>query len=174
MKSTHPKPLLDRITQYGAAALVTVMLLTVPLQLLLAFLIRPPLVFVITAFFTLLLAPFVLLLTASTPRVQVSTEGITIEPVIWNSRFVPWGSVTAVKPYPLLPQAQAELTRKTLTGRNQYRAAEGIMLVIPELPPQYRIVGVLAGEGFTPVIALTNRTHTDYDRLVQHIRKHTS
>lgn len=176
MKSTHPKPQLDRITQYSAAALVVVMLLTVPLQIFLAFTIRPGLVFLMTAVLTLLLTPFVLLLTASTPGVRVDVDGITIEPTIWKPRFISWQNISAVKNYPLLPQEQAELPRKALTGRSKYQPAEGIMLVISGsiLPPQYRITGVLVGEGFTPIIALTNRTHTDYDRLVQQIRKYTA
>lgn len=174
MKSTHPNPLLDRITQYGAAALVAVMLLTVPLQIFLAFSIRPPLLFILTAIFTLLLVPFVLLVTASSPAVQVAANGLTIHPLIWKTQFVPWSSVTAVKNYPLLPQSNAEFTRKAATGRKNYRPAEGIMLVIPELPPQYRIAGVLCGEGLTGIIAVTNRTHTNYDRLVQQIDQYTA
>ena len=81
--------------------------------------------------------------------------------------------MTAVKPYPLLPPADAEVTRKALAGRKKYRPAEGVMLVIPALPLPYRFGGFFPGEGFTPVIAVTTRTHTDYDDLVRQIRQHT-
>jgi hypothetical protein len=44
------------------------------------------------------------------------------------------------------------------------------MLVIPSLPFQYRFTGVFTGEGFTGIIAFTNRTHTDYSRLVSLVK----
>lgn len=174
MKSTHPRPLLDRVTQYGAAALAAVMLVTVPLQIALALTMRPAGVFVLTAVFTLLLTPFVLLLTTATPALTIERDGLRLQPLIWKPCFVPWQSVTAVKPYPLLPHPQGELTRKAVSGRKRYRSAEGIMLVIPGLPLQYCIAGVLSGEGFTPAIAITNRTHTNYDRLIQEIFERAS
>jgi hypothetical protein len=168
-KSTHPNPTLDRITQYGALALVSVMLLAALAQIVLALTVRPALLFVLTAIITILLIPFVLMLTTSTPGVTVGKEGLTIEPLIWRAQFVPWRDIKAVKSYPLLPQAGAEVSRKAMAGRKKYRPAEGIMLVIPSLPPQYRITGLLAGEGLTSVIGITTRTHSDYDRLTEKI-----
>jgi hypothetical protein len=173
VKSTHPNPTLDRITQYGALALVGVMLLAALSQIILAFTVRPALLFIMTAIITILLIPFVLMLTASTPGVTVTKEGMTIEPLIWKAHFVPWQDVKAVKYYPLLPHTGAEVTRKAMVGRKRYRPAEGIMLVIPSLPTQYRITGLLAGEGFTSVIGVTTRTHGDYDRLTEQIFKYT-
>lgn len=172
MKSSHahPNPTLDRLTQYGAAALATLMLLAALAQLSLAFSVYPPGIFVLTAVITLLLIPFVLMLTTATPAVSLTHEGLSIEPLIWKKRLVPWDAVKAIKRYPLLPQADAESGRKAALGRKRYRPAEGIMLVIPGLPPQYCIAGWLAGEGWTPIIALTTRTHRDYDQLVGSIR----
>lgn len=164
----HPKPRLDRLTQYGAAALLLLTVVSGPLQFVLALAGAP--VFALTGLFTLLLAPFVLLLTAATPAVTVAPERITVQPRLWRTHSVPWHQVTAIKPYPLLPPADAEISRRYLAGRSRYRPAEGIMLVIPGLPAQYRIAGFLAGEGFQPVIAITNRTHTRYDILVKKIR----
>lgn len=169
VKSTHPNPRIDRITQYSALVLVAVMLLASLAQVVLAFMVRPALLFILTAVITILLTPFVLMLTTSTPGVTVTKEGLTIEPLIWKAHFVPWRDVKAVKYYPLLPQAGAEVTRKAMVGRKRYRPAEGIMLVIPSLPPQYRITGLLAGEGLTSVIGVTTRTHSDYDRLTEKI-----
>ena len=168
MKSAHPhpSPLLDRITQYSAAALVAVMLVATPLQILLS-----PLggLFFFTAIATLLLIPPVLLLTAATPAVTVSPEGIAIQPRLWKPQFIPWRDVLAFKDYPLLPPHDSEVGRKALLGRRRYRPAQGKMLVIPGLPFQYRVTGFFAGEGFTPVIALTNRTHADYDKLIKKV-----
>jgi hypothetical protein len=111
----------------------------------------------------------VLLLTTATPRVTVSPEGITIQPLVWKEQFIRWNDVQAIKNYPLLPPSDSEIGRKAMTGRRGYRPAEGKMLVIPALPIQYRVTGYLAGEGFTGVIALSNRTHQEYDRLIKKV-----
>lgn len=169
LKSTHPNPAVDRITQYGALVLVVIMLAAALAQIVLALTIRPALLFILTSIITILMIPFVLMLTASTPGVTVTKDGLTIEPLIWKAHFVPWQDVKAVKYYPLLPQAGAEVPRKAMVGRKNYRPAEGIMLVIPSLPPQYRITGLLAGEGFTSVIGVTTRTHSNYDQLTEKI-----
>ena len=44
---------------------------------------------------------------------------------------------------------------------------------IPSLPLPYRFTGLFAGEGFRGVIGLTNRTHTDYERLIEQVEKYT-
>lgn len=173
LKSTHPNPTLDRITQYGALSLVAIMLLAALAQIVLALTVRPALLFIMTAIITILLIPFVLMLTTSTPGVTVSKEGLAIEPLIWKTQFIPWREVKAVKYYPLLPHTGAEVSRKAMVGRKNYRPAEGIMLVIPSLPAQYRITGFLAGEGLTSVIGVTTRTHNDYDRLTEKIFTYT-
>ena len=80
----------------------------------------------------------------------------------------------AIKDYPLLPPKDAEVTRRAMVGKKRYRAAEGKMLIIPSLPLQYRFTGLFAGEGFTGVIALTNRSHTNYDALIKQVEKHVT
>ncbi len=112
------------------------------------------------------------MLTSATPAVSVAADGITIQPRVWRDRFVAWGEVRAIKDYPLLPPKDAEVTRRTMVGKKRYRAAEGKMLIIPSLPLQYRFTGLFAGEGFTGVIALTNRSHTNYDRLIAEVERH--
>lgn len=164
---THPQPTLDRITQYGAAALCLVMLLSVPGQLFLTQLGAP--LFVVTALITLLLVPPVLMVTAATPPITIETDGVWIEPLIWGRRFIPWDAVITVKDYPLLPTPNAEANRRAFVGRRNYQPAEGIMLVVPGLPPQYRVAAFFAGEGGRGIIALTNRTHTDYPKLKKQI-----
>jgi hypothetical protein len=176
MKSTHlhPNPLLDRITQYGAIAVIVVMLVAALLQIVLAFLgVRLGALFLPMALFVVLLTPFMLMLTTATPGITISPEGIEIQPLIWKRQFVPWSEVRAFKPYPLLPQHDSEIGRKALAGRKRYQPAQGKMLVVPRLPVQYRIVGFLAGEGWTPVIAVTNRTHQEYEKLVKKISVYT-
>ncbi len=46
------------------------------------------------------------------------------------------------------------------------------MLVIPSLSLPYRAVGFFTGEGLRPVVAFTNRTHSDYDRLARTLLEH--
>jgi hypothetical protein len=169
----HPQPRLNRAIQYGALIVTALMLISAPLQVLLTILGAPGGLFVFSAFFTVLLAAPVLMLTAYAPAVTVDEGGITLRPVVWAERFVPWEAIRAVKVYPLLPIADAEVTRRYAVGKRRYQAARGIMLVIPGLPPQYRIAGFLAGERAAPVIALTNRAHTDYDQLVETVLHRT-
>ncbi|MBC7871868.1 MAG: hypothetical protein H7Y09_13575 [Chitinophagaceae bacterium] len=168
----HPKPTLNRAIHYGAMVAVVLLVLSAPLQVLLTLLGAPGGLFILSAFFTLILALPVLMLTAIAPAVTVSDEGITLKPTIWKTRFVSWSDVQAVKPFPLLPSPDSEINRKAGVGRKNYRPAEGIMLVIPSLPLQYRIGGFFAGERAAPIIALTNRAHTDYDKLVKTIGSH--
>ncbi len=127
---------------------------------------------VLSGLITLLLIAPVMMLTSATPAVSIAADGITLHPRVWHERFVAWDDVRAIKDYPLLPPKDAEVTRRAMVGKKRYRAAEGKMLIIPSLPLQYRFTGIFAGEGFTGVVALTNRSHTDYDRLIKQVEKH--
>jgi hypothetical protein len=173
-RHTHPTPRLQRLVQLGAITVAGIMLIAVPMQIVLAFIVGGTgLLFVLSAFFTLLLAAPVLMLTAYTPAVTVATDGITLHPVIWKEQTIPWNAVRAVKVYPLLPIEDAEVTRKLVVGKRNYRPAAGIMLIVPSLPPQYRIAGFFAGEHAAPIIALTNRAHTEYEALVKMVLQYT-
>lgn len=163
----HPQPGLNRLIQIGALLLVVIMVLAALGQVVLA-LQGFGLLFA-SALITLLLIAPVIMLTTATPPVQVAPEGITLLPVVWPRRFVAWDQVAAIKNYPLLPHKDAEVGRRALQGRRKYRAPEGKMLIIPSLPFVYRLTGLFAGEGFTPVIALTNRAHRDYDVLISKV-----
>lgn len=161
----HPQPRLNQVIQRSAFIVWWIMILSVPLQLVLAVLIAYGGLLSITALITLLLAPTVLLLTTATPAVQVSEAGITLLPIIWKQQSLTWEQISKFQVYPLLPQADQEVNRRHLVGHKHYRSAEGVMLVVTTLPIQYRIMGFFAGSGGEAAIALTNRTHTDYDRL---------
>lgn len=167
---THPSPLLNRIVHYGAAVLSLVMLLMAFVTFVMAFRLPNAGISLLIGVIILLLIPFVLMLTASTPPVTLSDTGIHISPLVWKAQFVPWEAVQSMKPYPLLPQPSAETERRALVGRKRYRPAEGVILLIPSLPLQYRITGFLAGEGLTPVIALTSRSHRDYPALLKQLQ----
>lgn len=168
---THPSPTLNRITQYGAAALLAILLVAALAQIVLALLGGPGFL-VASGLLTLALTPFIGLLLVATPPVTVDKQGITIHPLFGREQTVPWDAVRAFGDYPLLPVADAEIGRKAMTGRRKYRPAAGKMLVIPGLPARYRLTGLFVGEGFTGVIALTNRTHTQYDVLIQAVTRY--
>lgn len=170
----HPKRRLNTAIQYGALFITGLLTMAAPLLVLLA-IFGPPggSALVLAAILTLMLAAPVLMLTAYTPAVTVSEEAITLRPVIWRERVIPWAQVTAVKVYPLLPSQYEEVTRRVAVGRQNYRPADGVMLVIPGLPLQYHIVGFFAGERGKSAIALTNRAHTDYDTLLQAVLTYT-
>jgi len=168
--STHPHPqsALNIATQYGGLIAAGALLVAAPVFLLLP-LLGAPSGFIVAAPLVTLLAMPLLMLTAYAPAVSVDDAGITLHPAVWRERTIPWDAITAVAVFPLLPSEDAEVTRRYAVGRKNYRVAEGIMLVIPGLPPQYRIVGFLAGTRSQPTIALTNRAHQDYDTLLRKV-----
>lgn len=165
----HPKYHMNRLIQYSALALSILLVITAPLQVLLTLAGAPGGLFVCSAFFTLILALPLLMLTALTPTVTVTEDALIVQPTIWKSHTIGWGDIAGVKVFPLLPQETEELTRRIFVGRQKYRPAQGVMLVLPSLPIQYRIAGFLAGAGSQPIIALTNRAHQDYDQLLEAI-----
>jgi hypothetical protein len=161
----HPNPGLDRWVQRGALALAVLMVIAAVALLIIGLLGLP--LMILAALVTLALIAPVLMLTAAAPAVTLSEDGLTIHPVVWSDQTIRWEDVHAIKDYPLMPPPGAEVERRALVGRKKYRAPAGRMLIVPTLPIQYRFTGFFAGEGFTPVIAITNRTHTDYEKLIR-------
>ena len=163
----HPNPVLKRLVEVGALVVCVALVLSAGLLLLIPPLVGAPSGFLLASPLTLLLAIPVLMLTVDAPAVTVSNKGLSLHPVVWKDRFVPWDEVVSVDVYPLLPHADTEITRRYAIGKRRYRPAQGIMLLIPSLPLPYRIAGFLAGTGARPIIALTNRAHVDYDHLLE-------
>ncbi|PJF33824.1 MAG: hypothetical protein CUN57_01140, partial [Phototrophicales bacterium] len=162
-KFTHPNPRLYRLTQWLMFVVLCVVIVTVPLQLLIAVMYPKAVLFYLLALITLgLSAPLILYLTV-TPTVSIHETGLTVHPFIGKSHLIDWEDVQAVKDYPLLPRQNHEVNKRLVVGRKRYKQAEGIMLIVPCLPMVYRVGGFFAGERGRKIIALTNRTHTDYD-----------
>jgi len=169
---THPKPNLYRLEQYSSATLALMMIIAVALLILVAVLISAPLFFIMALLVTLLLAP-VLMRFVVTPPVSISDEGLRIQPLLLPEQRITWENVQKVAPFPLLPTAHTEVTRRAAVGRKKYQEATGTMLVIQGLPLIYRIAGFFAGEKSAPIIAVTNRTHIDYEQLIERIEHYT-
>jgi hypothetical protein len=168
-QSQHPSPQpgVYRLTQYLTAVAIIGVLLAAPLQILLAVAFGNAPLFYITGILSLLLLLPLLLYSAATPPVTLTSTGLVLHPGIWPEQRITWEQISALKPYPLLPPAETEPVRRAAVGRQKYQPAAGLMLVVPGLPLPFRAVGFFTGEGFKPVVAVTNRTHTNYDRLAQ-------
>lgn len=165
----HPRPLLNRVTQYGAALLLIALVFGAVGLLAVALADQRFVMLAFGSVILLLLIPPVLMLTTISPPLTVAADGLTIRPTIWKPRHVAWADIHEMKDYPLLPPPDSEIGRKLVGGRKRYRPAAGKMLVIPSLPALYRVNGLFCGEGLTPVIAFTNRSHADYDRLLKKV-----
>lgn len=162
-----PQPGIYRLKQYITAIAIIVVLLAAPLQIILAAALGNAPLFYITGVLSLLLVLPLLLYSAATPPATLTPDGLVLHPIIWPEQTILWEQVIALKRYPLLPPVETEPVRKAAVGRQKYQPAAGLMLVVPALPLPYRAVGFFTGEGFKPVVAFTNRTHTSYDRLAQ-------
>lgn len=128
--------------------------------------------FFASAVITLALASIAFMQTALAPPITLHNDGLTLHPVVWRERHVPWSAVRAVRPNPLLPPENTESVRRAVEGRRRYQPARGVLVIIPSLPLQYRIAGFFAGEGFTGVIALGSRTHVNDDSLLAGVQTH--
>jgi len=175
MKTTnyhHPKQNVHRLSQWLIFILIWVVLLAVPLQVVIAIIYPPAVLFYLSALITLtLIAPLILFLTA-TPTVSVDEQGITVHPFIGKAHQIDWEHITDIKEYPLLPRRGQEVNKRLIVGRKQYKQAEGIMLITPKLPLLYMVSGFFVGEYGRKIIAVTNRTHVDYDHLSKHVKKY--
>jgi hypothetical protein len=163
----HPQPALNKLIHYGGVVLIAVMLAATVAQVIIALAEPRAVLLLMGAILTLLLMLPVVMLVTITPPVTVSPDALTLRPVIGKPIQLAWTEIAAIKPYPLLPPQDNEITRRALVGPKRYRPAEGTMLVIPSLPLPYRVNGFFCGEGLTPVIAFTSRAHSDYDKLIK-------
>lgn len=162
-----------RLSQMTALALSALLLVSSPLQVVLALSVPSAGMFVVSALLSLVLVLPLVLMASNTPPVTLSPDGITLQP--WPDSTTPttigWDAVKEIKPYPLLPPEDAETVRKVMVGKKNYRPAEGLMFVCEGLPWRYRVVGFFCGEGFKPVFAVTNRSHADYDDFRAYLDK---
>lgn len=165
---THPNVSLYKMQQIGLTILLITAVFAAFMLIVMAIMLSAPL-FVIMSIILLMLSSPLLMALVNTPPVTVSDEGILLERFIGGKHLIVWDDIERIEPYPLLPQANQEILKQYLIGRNKYRAAEGIMLIVPSLSLPYRIAGLLAETGKMPIIALTNRTHSDYETLKHRI-----
>jgi hypothetical protein len=171
--SDHPalSPRAYATSQRIAVIAAALLILSAPLQVILAFAIPNAILFVITALLSLMLVLPLILTLSATPPITLTDEGFTVHPAIGRASTVRWEDVTSLKPYPLLPGPDSEVLRRSTVGRKNYKAAEGLMLTCPTLPWRYRVVGFFTGEGLTPTVAVTNRSHANYAHIAHVLGK---
>lgn len=173
-KITHhapPSPTLYRVQQSLIAALFVLMIFAASGLLLLAILIPAPLMALMSMMVVLLMLPVAMLLSVS-PPITVDGTGLTLHPFWGKPQSIAWHEIAAMQIYPLLPQTDQEVEWRLMQGRKRYRAAEGYMLLVPRLPLRYRVAGLFAGVRGQAIVAFTNRSHSDYETLLQQIREH--
>lgn len=109
------------------------------------------------------------LLTSLHPAIRIEETGVYLKPLVFPTSFVLWEDVVEMVEHTLVrPPLPSKLgKRKTQTG-------EMFIVQGGKLPFHYRVVGFMAGYGFTPVFAISDRTHLDYYILRQQMKKYLS
>ncbi len=100
-----------------------------------------------------------------TPPVAVTQAGLEVRPMFGEPHTVPWEAVRALRPYTLLPTD--EPVAQLLIGKAHMPRRDGRWIIFSSgLPFTFRLAAWLAGLGNTPVIAITDAAHQDYDTLL--------
>lgn len=160
-----------RLQQVLLLLILCMMLVAGVLLLWLAVTLPAPLFALMLPFIAGLALPVFMQLSVS-PPLHVDTSGITIQPFLWRARHIAWDEIAAIKAYPLLPGQDNEVVKRALVGRNNYEEAQGVMLLVPALPLQYRAVSFFVGESGQALIAVTNRSHRNYARFLKQVKQH--
>lgn len=171
---THPNPIQYRLQQTILTIVVVFAIFGAIMLFIIALIVGLPL-FAIMSILVIVLAAPALMGIINTPPVIANKTGLTIQTWRGREQHIAWDDITHITDYPLLPLPEHEIVKQWLVGRKKYRAAEGILLVIPSLGLPYRIAGFLAGQQSQPIIAFTNRNHTDYHQLkdkIEHYAPH--
>lgn len=169
---THPKPSLNRLSQWAGLILLILLLLGTIGQVITALVEPRAFLLFFGALLTLALTLPVIMLLRLHPAITLDEAGLTVHPTLGTPQHVRWDQVRAVKLFPLLPNRDTEVGRQILRGRKRYRAARGLLLVLPTLSWSYRVSGWFCGEGWTSCIGVTSRAHRDYDQLEREILRH--
>lgn len=100
------------------------------------------------------------LLTSLYPGVVVYEQGVELQPFGFRPSQLAWDDLVAITEHTMLKPAPPSKLRRT--------AQTGTMIIVQsdKLPFPYKIVGLIAGIGWKPVFAISNKTHTDYESLL--------
>ncbi len=119
--------------------------------------------------FLLALSMPLLLLTSLHPAVRVEEKGLHLKPLVFRTSFLEWDAIVGMVEHSLVkPPPPSKIRRRDPHQGEMFLVQPG------HLPWHYRMVGVIAGHGFQPVFAISNRTHVDHERLRDTIHQHLS
>lgn len=168
MISNHPRqnPAIRRLTGWFVRLVIGLSALAGVGILLVAVLYTLPLVALMVVFLAGLNVPL-LLLTSLHPDVELHEDGLRLMPLVWPSQFVRWDELAHTTPHSLLKPPPPE--RSIIKEKPQ----EGLMVVAQRgsLAWHWRLVGLMAGHGWSPVFGIASHTHTDYPALRRHLKK---
>ena len=123
--------------------------------------------------FTLLLSLPLWVGTALNPPVTATEDGLIVRPMFGRAQFVPWDTIRAIRPHPLL--ATDEGLERLLFGRRAVQGREGVLVVVKgALSPRFRLAAWIGGLGNVAVFGISRVTHRDYQRLLRIIRRRAS
>ena len=165
-----PRPGVRRFVARLLALSLISAALAVVAQLVLALFVTP--LICGTAFLTAVLSVPLLLRTVLHPEISVSQTGLTLHPMLWPAQFVAWDALIDIVTHPLVYNDEA--MGRVLHGKN-YRPRQGAVVVLSTAArvwPMYRLVGQVAGAGNCPAFAISSTTHSNYDTLIDTIRRH--
>jgi hypothetical protein len=169
----HPRPRVSRAISWALVVGILLLLLAIPCQISFSAAYNSPL-WIGTAIFTLILIIPVTIFLVLHPEIDVTAEGLRLNPTQSSSEFVPWNKIEGIVPHPLVFNDDA--MGRVMHGK-RYRRREGIVVVVAagaRLSPAYNLVGGLAGVGNRAAFAISSTTHTDYEALVEVIRSHVA
>ncbi|GAB1422033.1 hypothetical protein MASR2M15_22400 [Anaerolineales bacterium] len=162
-------PRAKRIQQYFILGLMLLILLASVLLIGMGLIIGLPL-FLLGGFLILLLLLPLFKSTITSPPYELNDQGFYLRPILWPDHFVRWDSVKATHDDNLLPSRGAEVMKRLAQGK-KYQEAEGFVLLCPTLPFYYRLNGWMAGEGWQPLIAISNHSHEAYQQLKKDVEQ---
>ncbi len=122
----------------------------------------------LTVVFLLALTMPIFLQTSLHPALEVREDGLYVQPLIWRNEFIAWESISHLTAHPMLkpaPPSQIPLINKT--------PQEGLLIVCHKGAAawHYRLLGIITGQGVTPVFAFSNHTHADYKQLRRELKR---
>lgn len=122
----------------------------------------------LTVFFIIALTLPVFLQTSLHPAFEVREDGLYVQPLVWRNELIEWNAISHLTAHPLLkppPPSQIPLINKT--------PHDGLLIVCHKgmAAWHYQLIGMMTGQGRTPVFAFSNHTHQDYKQLRRELKR---
>jgi len=103
------------------------------------------------------------------PEITVREEGLRLKPLIWKASEVQWENLVTLTDHSLLPAPPPE--RQLRLRKKQPSVGAMIIAKQGALAWPYCLVGFAAGHGLTPIFAISNKTHKNYEALAEALQE---